>query len=64
MTTFAASLVFAFVLQDSRPASGTEPDWSPDGTRIAFGVAEGSKRSLWTIDADGSRPRRLVAAAN
>jgi Tol biopolymer transport system component len=45
------------------PANGTEPAWSNDGTRLAFGVSEGEQRSLWTMDADGTNARRLVAAA-
>jgi TolB protein len=48
----------------TRPPNGTEdtnPDWSPDGKRIVFARApsEGA-HSLWTVSADGTRPRRLT----
>ena len=43
------------------------PAWSPDGSRIAFVRGHGDARGygddgeLWTIDADGSHPARLLA---
>jgi dipeptidyl aminopeptidase/acylaminoacyl peptidase len=39
------------------------PSWSPDGARIAFVRATLWHSDLWTIGADGSTPRRLLAAA-
>ena len=45
------------------PQNGTEPAWSPDGTRLAFGVAEGTRRSLWTMTSDGRDARCIVPAA-
>ena len=36
-------------------AVGSEPDWSPDGRRVAYG-AHGS---VWTVRADGTGKRRL-----
>lgn len=38
------------------------PDWSPDGTRIAFGHIEDGRRRSWVavMDADGSNLRRLA----
>ena len=48
-----------------RPIEFTDqaPNWSPDGTRIAFQRWDHGERSeLWVIDADGSNPRLLTAA--
>jgi Tol biopolymer transport system component len=36
-------------------------DWSPDGTTIVTGGDDGGGDGLFTIPADGSTPRRLVA---
>jgi Tol biopolymer transport system component len=41
--------------------SAEEPDWSPDGTRIAFGAEDGPK-GLWIVNADGSHLHQVVAA--
>jgi Tol biopolymer transport system component len=36
-------------------ADAVQPAWSPDGSRIAYwGTAEGGRRDIWTIAADGS----------
>lgn len=45
------------------PRNGTEPAWSPDSTRLAFGVAESGRRSLWTMTSDGRDARCIVTAA-
>jgi TolB protein len=38
-----------------------EPDWSPDGTTIAFTRPNGPARSeIWVVNADGTSPRRLI----
>jgi len=40
----------------------TRPEFSPDGTRIAFGSDRGGLQgAIWVMDADGSSPRRLTA---
>jgi Tol biopolymer transport system component len=36
------------------------PVWSPDSSRIAYGVEGPTGSSVWVIDADGSHNRRLV----
>ena len=38
------------------------PDWSPDGTRIAFGSFAEGRQSIHVINADGSDERRLSPA--
>lgn len=45
----------------------TFPQWSPDGSTIAFTrqtVQSGVSRSLWLMDADGSNPRQILAGNN
>lgn len=43
------------------PAAGVSRlAWSPDGRRLAF---SNRRNELWVIDADGSRPVRMVTAA-
>jgi Tol biopolymer transport system component len=38
----------------------TNPDWSPDGSMLVFGVAVGERENLWVVNADGTDPRVLV----
>jgi len=40
--------------------SGFEPQWSPDGERLAFLRMSGSEISLWTIDASGGKPKQIA----
>jgi Tol biopolymer transport system component len=45
----------------------TFPQWSPDGTTIAFTrqpVQSGLTRTLWLMDADGSNPRQILEGNN
>lgn len=41
---------------------GTDPSWSPDGSRIAFASDRGDPgyTSIWLMNADGSKQRELV----
>ena len=36
------------------------PDWSPDGSTIAFEKLDGTDQ-IWAADADGANARRLVS---
>jgi dipeptidyl aminopeptidase/acylaminoacyl peptidase len=50
-------------LQLTDQSSDSEPHWSPDGTRIAFGRMSGSGRGVWVMNADGSNLTRLTTPA-
>lgn len=38
----------------------TNPDWSPDGSRLVFAHRQGAREDLWTVNADGSDARLLA----
>jgi Tol biopolymer transport system component len=42
----------------ARVVEGTDPDWSPDGTRLAFAL----DGDIYTISSDGSGERRVTAS--
>jgi Tol biopolymer transport system component len=46
-------------LTDS-PGLDEGPEFSPDGTRIAFSSARDGQQEIYVMDADGSNPRRLT----
>ena len=45
------------------PGGGTQPAWSPDGTKIAFASSRGGSQNIYTMDADGSNVTRLTSIA-
>jgi Tol biopolymer transport system component len=43
-------------------ASDTEPDWSPDGSRLAFvRTPRAGAPEIWVMNTNGSGPRRVIA---
>lgn len=39
----------------------TDPEWSPDGRRVAFSVAVGDQRDIYVIDDSGANSQRLTS---
>ena len=46
------------MLEEKRSSLGF---WSPDGSRIAYQVIEGSKATIWLADSAGGNPKALTA---
>jgi Tol biopolymer transport system component len=44
----------------TRGADGTDPSWSPDGTRIAFSSYRDGNYEIYTMDANGNDVQRLT----
>lgn len=42
------------------PGDAFHPDWSPDGTRIAFDAATDEGNEIWVVDADGTNAAAIV----
>lgn len=40
--------------------SACQPSWSPDGSRIAFGMSDATDNDLYVMDADGSNVRAVT----
>lgn len=40
------------------------PDWSPDGSRIAFSSGQFGSEGIWTMNADGSNQRQLTGCSS
>ena len=53
----------AHLLAGDVPADPHHPDWSPDGTRLAFVVDDADTRDIWIADADGSNATRVFDCA-
>ena len=43
------------------PDGAYDPDWSPDGKRIAYAVRSGARHDIWVMRADGSNARQVTA---
>jgi Tol biopolymer transport system component len=44
----------------NNPATDSHPDWSPDGTKIAFGTNRDGNEEIYVMNADGSGQTRLT----
>jgi TolB protein len=44
------------------PGGAYDPDWSPDGLRLAYTVRHGDRHDVWVCQADGSAPRPVTTA--
>jgi Tol biopolymer transport system component/serine/threonine protein kinase/tetratricopeptide (TPR) repeat protein len=44
----------------NHPATDWQPDWSPDGSQVAFASNRDGKLDIYLMDADGNNPRRLT----
>jgi len=42
------------------PPKDQVPDWSPDGSRIAYASGAGQSEGIWVMGADGSTPHQLT----
>ena len=42
------------------PADAFHPDWSPDGTQIAFDAETDEGNEIWVVDADGTNAAAIV----
>ncbi|MFC1553055.1 TolB family protein [candidate division KSB1 bacterium] len=42
------------------PGSDTEPDWSPDGSKIVFTSTRSGSSDIWLMDADGSNQTQIT----
>jgi len=51
------------LLPDLDSREQLDPDWSPDGTEIAFVLGRGPRSDLWIAGSDGSNPRRLLSCS-
>ena len=50
-----------FSLFDRRPRNRDEvPAWVPNGTRLAFQSDRTGRMEIWTMNADGSKPRQVT----
>lgn len=47
-------------LTSDAPPKDQVPDWSPDGSRIAYASGAGQSEGIWVMGADGSMPKQLT----
>jgi dipeptidyl aminopeptidase/acylaminoacyl peptidase len=53
----------AHALTTDAPIKDQLPDWSPDGTKIAYHSGPGGSGGIWVMNADGSDPHQLIGCA-
>ena len=56
----AVSVAASIMRLTNNSADDQYPDWSPDGTKIAFTSDRDGDREIYVIDKDGSNPTRLT----
>jgi Tol biopolymer transport system component len=47
-------------LTREQPCCNSQPDWSPDGTKVAFASTRDGQSEIYVMDADGSDPVRIT----
>jgi Tol biopolymer transport system component len=50
----------AHALTTDAPVKGQLPDWSPDGSKIAYASGPDASEGVWVMNADGSDPHQLT----
>ena len=50
----------AHAVTTDAPVKDQLPDWSPDGSRIAYESGSGGSGGIWVMNADGSDPHQLI----
>lgn len=66
LSTSTGRVLAKIALHASAAGEKTEPfpEWSPDGESIIFDQLDAQGRpGIWTVDADGKRPRRVLGAS-
>ena len=53
----------AHALTTDAPPKDQLPDWSPDGSQIAYASGPGGSGGIWVMNADGSDPHQLIGCA-
>lgn len=57
---YAVDVFTGIEINLTKGAGGTDPSWSPDGTRIAFSSHRDGNYEIYTMDSDGNDLQRLT----